>query len=603
MKIKTIVDIYEFYLENFKNRATFQYFDGKVWKYWTGTMFKETAMKFSAFLRATGVVKGDKVLLISHDRPEWHLTDYAVLSIGAVLVPVYPTLNAKDTAYIASHSEAKCAIVSSPMITEKLFYGQKFVGNLKEIVVIEHSGSPRDQILYFNEAVSRGERYLKEEKENFDISIEPMDLSSIIYTSGTTGEPKGVMLTHQNFVENAKAGLARFNLQKNDSALVFLPLAHSFERLANYAYMLGSLKISYAESIDRLAANMRDIKPTIVCAVPRLFERIYSKLLDNASKSPYPKKVFIHLGVRAAKRWAKRKIIERKNSFHISLIHTLFDLLFYRTLRGRMGGKLRFFVSGGAPLNPDLAAFFHGVGLKIVEGYGLTETSPVLTANSDLDLYFGSVGKPLNNVQIKIDTDGEILVKGPNVMKGYFKDEEATRETFTEDGWFKTGDIGHFDEEGRLFITDRKKELIVTAGGKNVAPQVIEAVLKENKYVNQVVVIGDQRPFLSVLIYPHWENVMAYAERKMVQLKDKSELINHPQIMHLFNNVLKRANAKLSRFEQLKAVRLLENELTMEDGDLTPTLKVKRRIVLQKYKDLIDSMYENNYGSQGRRKS
>lgn len=603
MKIKTIVDIYEFYLENFKNRATFQYFDGKVWKYWTGTMFKETAMKFSAFLRATGVVKGDKVLLISHDRPEWHLTDYAVLSIGAVLVPVYPTLNAKDTAYIASHSEAKCAIVSSPMITEKLFYGQKFVGNLKEIVVIEHSGSPRDQILYFNEAVSRGERYLKEEKENFDISIEPMDLSSIIYTSGTTGEPKGVMLTHQNFVENAKAGLARFNLQKNDSALVFLPLAHSFERLANYAYMLGSLKISYAESIDRLAANMRDIKPTIVCAVPRLFERIYSKLLDNASKSPYPKKVFIHLGVRAAKRWAKRKIIERKNSFHISLIHTLFDLLFYRTLRGRMGGKLRFFVSGGAPLNPDLAAFFHGVGLKIVEGYGLTETSPVLTANSDLDLYFGSVGKPLNNVQIKIDTDGEILVKGPNVMKGYFKDEEATRETFTEDGWFKTGDIGHFDEEGRLFITDRKKELIVTAGGKNVAPQVIEAVLKENKYVNQVVVIGDQRPFLSVLIYPHWENVMAYAERKMVQLKDKSELINHPQIMHLFNNVLKRANAKLSRFEQLKAVRLLENELTMEDGDLTPTLKVKRRIVLQKYKDLIDSMYENNYGSQGRRRS
>lgn len=602
MDIKTIVDIYEFYLENFKNKSTFQYFDGKVWKYWTGNIFKETAMKLSAFLRATGVGKGDKVLLISHNRPEWHLIDYSVLSIGAIVVPVYPTLNSKDTAYIAIHSEAKCAVVSSPMMAEKLYYGQKFVGGLKEIVVMEHSGSPRDELFYFNEAVSKGENYLKEEKETFKISIDPLDLASIIYTSGTTGEPKGVMLTHQNFVENAKAGLARFQLQESDNALVFLPLAHSFERLANYAYMLGGLKISYAESIDRLAANMRDIKPTIVCAVPRLFERIYSKLLDNASKSSYPRKVFIHWGVRAAKRWAKQKIIERKKSFLSSIVHSLFELLFYRTLRGRMGGKIRFFVSGGAPLNPELAAFFYGVGMKIVEGYGLTETSPVLTANSDLDLYFGSVGKPLDNVQIKIDSDGEILAKGPNVMKGYFKNEEATRETFTEDGWFKTGDIGNFDEEGRLFITDRKKELIVTAGGKNVAPQVIEAVLKENKYVNQVIVIGDQKPYLSVLIYPNWDNVKAYAERKMVQVKDKSELINHPQIMHLFDNVLKRANAMLSRFEQLKAVRLLENELTAESGDLTPTLKVKRRIVLQKYKDLIDSMYENNYGSQGKKR-
>ncbi|MCX7830677.1 MAG: AMP-binding protein, partial [Acidobacteria bacterium] len=283
-----------------------------------------------------------------------------------------------------------------------------------------------------------------------------------------------------------------------------------------------------------------------------------------------------------------------------SIAHSFFDFFFYRTLRNRMGGKLRFFVSGGAPLNPDIAAFFYGAGMKIVEGYGLTETAPVLTANDDKELYFGSVGKPLENVEIKIDNDGEILAKGPNIMKGYFKDEKATGEVFTENGWFKTGDIGHFDEEGRLFITDRKKELIVTAGGKNVAPQVIEAVLKENKYVNQAVVIGDQKPYLTVLIYPHWENVKAYAERKMVDFRSTSELINHPQIMHLFDNVLKRANAKLSRFEQLKGVRLLENEMTIESGELTPTLKVKRRVILQKYKDLIESMYENSYGTQAR---
>ena len=600
MEIKTIVDIYDFYTESFKNRATFQYCDGKIWRYWTGETFKLTAQKFAAFLKATGVEKGDKVLLISHDRPEWHLCDYAVLSIGAIVVPVYPTLSAKDTAYIASHSEAKCAVVSSPLMAEKLYYGQKFVGDLKEVVVMEHSGSPRDELFYFAEAVAKGDEILRQKRDNQKSDVDPEDIASIIYTSGTTGEPKGVMLTHNNFVENAKAGLARFNFHHDDNAIVFLPLAHSFERLANYAYMCAGLKISYAESIDRLAANMRDVKPTIVCAVPRFFERVYSKLLDNAARSSYSKKVFIHYGVRVAKKWARLKVIENRKRLTVSLIHAIFDILFYRTLRKKMGGKLKFFVSGGAPLNPDIAAFFYGAGMKIVEGYGLTETAPVLTANDDVELYFGSVGKPLNNVQIKIAEDGEIIAKGPNIMKGYFKNEEATKETFTEDGWFKTGDIGHFDEEGRLFITDRKKELIVTAGGKNIAPQVIEAVLKENKYVNQVVVIGDQKPYLTALIYPHWENVKSYAERKMVQFKDISELVDHPQIEHLFDNVLKRANAKLSRFEQLKGVRLLENEMTIENGELTPTLKVKRRVVLQKYKELIDSMYDNSYGSQNR---
>ncbi len=603
LEIKSIVDIYNIYLDNFKNRATYEYYDGKNWKYWTGDIFKATAEKFSVFLKESGVEKGDRVLLISHDRPEWHMVDYAVLSIGAVLVPVYPTLSAKDTAYIATHSEAKCAVVSSPILAEKLYYGQKFVGNLKEIVVMEHSGSPRDELFYFNEAIERGDKILKEKGAYIKTSIDNGDLASIIYTSGTTGEPKGVMLTHKNFVENARAALARFQLNSDDSALVFLPLAHSFERLANYAYMWGGLKISYAESIDRLAANMRDVRPTIMCTVPRFFERVYSKLFDNAAKAPYPKKVFIHWGVRNAKKWANLKVIQKKNNPFVSLAHLFFELTFYRNLRSKMGKKLRFFVSGGAPLNPDIAAFFYGAGMKIVEGYGLTETAPVLTSNEEKELYFGSVGKQLQNVEIKIGKDGEILTKGPNVMKGYFKDENSTKEAFTEDGWFKTGDIGHFDEEGHLFITDRKKELIVTAGGKNVAPQVIEAILKENKYVNQAVVIGDRKPFLTALIYPHWENVKSYAERKMVDYKSISDLVNHPQIKHLFDNVLKRANAKLSRFEQLKAVRLLENEMTVESGELTPTLKVKRRVILEKYSDLISSMYEKSNGSQNRTKN
>jgi long-chain acyl-CoA synthetase len=603
LEIRTVLDIYESHLENLGEGISFSYNNGKSWKGLSGNKFREMGKELAAFLSDLGVTRGDKVLIISHNRPEWHIADYAILSIGAITVPAYPTLSAKDTAFIAIHSEAKAAVVSSPFIAEKLSEGKKWVGDLQEVIVMEHSGAPHEALFYFDEALRKGGAFLKDRNEiASEARPNPEDVASIIYTSGTTGEPKGVLLTHDNFVQDARAGLDRFKFGKEDSALVFLPLAHSFERLACYAYLWVGLRISYAESIDRLLANLREVRPTIMCAVPRLYERIYGRLMEKASRSSYPQKVFIHYGVNIAEKWAKAKVMENRTSIFLSLARTFFNASFYRGFRKRMGGNIRFFVSGGAPLNPDLEAFFYGAGLKIVQGYGLTETSPVLTANSERGICFGSVGTALGNVEVRIEADGEILARGPVVMKGYFKNESATKEVLSEDGWFRTGDIGHFDEKGRLFITDRKKELIVTAGGKNVAPQHLESVLAENKYVNQAVAVGDALPFLSVLIHPNWENVKAYAERKDVKYSTIEELSVHPQIAHLFENVLKRANIKLSRFEQLKAVQLLTKELTVEGGELTPTLKVKRRVVLSKYKDLIDTMYEGGRGGLGREK-
>jgi long-chain acyl-CoA synthetase len=595
LEINNLVDIYEKYIEKYREIETFVDFDGKKWQGISGRQFQKSGRNLSSFLKFQGIKKGDKVLLVANDRAEWHLSDYAILSIGAVVVPVYSTLNSKDTAFIAVHSDAKCAIVSSPLIADKLSDGEKWVGDLREVIVMEHKANlRREGLLYFDEALKLGEEILNSSKENvLNEKIDEDDIASIIYTSGTTGEIKGVILSHKNFVSNAGAVLERFELSDDDCALVFLPLAHSFERLTNYAYMWGGLKISYAESIDKLVSNMQDIKPTIICSVPRFFERVYVKIMENASSSSYLKRNFIRYGIKVAKKWAKLKVLDKKINVFLSVIRFFFDLTFYSKIRKMFGGRMRFFASGGAPLNIDLQAFFYGAGVKIIQGYGLTETSPILTAD-DEKIHFGSVGKPLSNVEIKIAEDGEILAKGPNVMKGYFKNEEETKESFTEDGFFKTGDIGHFDDKGRLFITDRKKEIIVTSQGKNIAPQIIESELLQNEYVSQAVVVGDNRPYLGALIYPNWENVIAYAERKKINYNQVVDLIEDQQIKHLFKDVLKQANVHLSRFERLRTFAILPEELTIEKGEITPTLKLKRKVILQKHKFLVNKMYSHS---------
>jgi long-chain acyl-CoA synthetase len=556
----------------------------------------------SCGLMALGVKPGDKVVLISEDRPKWLITDYAILTAGAVTVPIYPTLNAPETAYIVNDSDASVAVVSNEDQANKLLSQKEALKRLRTIVMMDPPTGPPGDILPWSTMVEWGRDFGKKNPGIHRATaskVRPEDLATIIYTSGTTGLPKGVLLTHSNFVENCRGGMEHLKIDANDKALVFLPLCHSFERMIDYCYFWQGTSIAYAESIEKVADNLGEVKPTIMAAVPRLYEKVYARLMDQAAHSSFLKKVLIHWSIRTVSEWAEAYKSKGKVSGWLAFKRGIADKIVPKKLRARVGGRIRFFVSGGAPLPRHLAVFFYGCGLPIAEGYGLTETTPVITVN-EVDIHnndkirFGSCGRPLPNLQVRIAEDGELWVKGPNVMKGYYKLEEATKEVLTEDGWFATGDIATQDADGYIYITDRKKEIIVTSGGKNVAPQPIENELKRNKYVSQAVLIGDKRPYITALIVPNWDNVIDYAKSKGVDQIDPTKLCSEKVVAHLFENVLERVNANLSRYEQIKRCKLLCKELTAEEGELTPTLKVKRRVIDKKYAALIEELYAAN---------
>ncbi|MCI4397924.1 MAG: long-chain fatty acid--CoA ligase [Acidobacteria bacterium] len=565
-----------------------------AWQQISTREFKGVVRDLSCGLMSLGVKPGDKVVLLSEDRPEWPMAEFAILTAGAVNVALYPTLNAKDSAYIVNDSDAEIAVVSTPEQAAKLLSVKSAMPKLREVIVMDWREGIEPGCLQWEQILSRGRDFDKSQPgrhEKVARAVVPDDLASIVYTSGTTGEPKGAMLTHRNFVENARGGMQVLSFKPSDQAIVFLPLSHVYERTADYCYFWSGASLAYAESIDKVAENMGEVKPTIGAAVPRFYEKVYAKILEQAAHAPYIKKVLIHFCVRTANEWAANWAAGKRAGAWLSFKHKLGDIILYGKIRAKMGGRLRFFISGGAPLPKELGLFFFGMGIKICEAYGLTETSPGLAGNGEERPRFGSIGRCVPNVQLKIAEDGELLAKGPNIMKGYYKKPEATAEVFTKDGWFMTGDIATVDAEGYYYITDRKKEILVTAGGKNVAPQPIENMLKMNKYVSQAVLIGDRRPYITALIVPNWENLKDYAKSKGLDLKEQSQFCGHPQIMHLYGNVLARTNAQLSHHEQIKKCRLLSRELTQEDGELTPTLKVKRRVIAERYGKVIESMY------------
>jgi len=554
----------------------------------------ESVQSIAHGLWTLGLGKGDKVLLLSENRPEWCLCDYGILTAGGVTVPVYPTLHGREAAYIAKNSEASIAIVSTTEQAEKLLASQADLGQVRDLVVMDAPAGDVQGCIAFLDFLRRGKEDMAADPGRFlenASGVKPDDLASIVYTSGTTGRPKGVMLTHGNFTENAKAGVRRLPVAADDLALSFLPLSHVFERLAEFCLFLSGCAVAYSEGIERLVDNMGEIHPTIVAAVPRLFEKAYGRLLDQAAQSSGPKKALIHWSVSVCKQWAEAELEKGGAGLLLRMKHACADRIVPKALRKRMGGNIRFFLSGGAPLARDLGLFFYGASLPVLEGYGLTESSPVIALNGFDRPKYGSIGAPLDGVEVRIAEDGELLARGPNIMKGYYRNPEATAEVLTEDGWLLTGDIAHQDAEGYLYITDRKKEILVTAGGKNVAPQPIENALKMNKYVSQAILIGDGLPYIGALVHPNWENVLAYAESKGVTERDPGNLMTHPQVLHLFENVLERINRNLSRFEQIKRCRLIEREFTQEDGELTPTLKFKRRVILERYRGVIEEMY------------
>lgn len=543
-------------------------------------------------LRAFGVRPGDRVLLLSENRPEWAITDYGCLTGRFILVPVYPTLPANQLPFIANDSGAVVAFCSTPAQAEKFAEIRDQVPYVRHVVCFS-APKPRGADLSFDELLERGAADESPETiaawKRDALAAAPSDLATILYTSGTTGTPKGVMLSHDNLHSNLVAARSIIPFTTDDLSLSFLPLSHSLQRVNDYLAWTTGMGIAYAE-FDSVASSMSELHPTFVVGVPRFFEKVYSRVLENALRmGPIKRRIFFWArGV--GMKWASVTLAGRTPGPLLALQYRIANALVFATLRERTGGRIRYFVSGSAPLAFEINKFFYAAGLKILEGYGLTETSPVVAVNTPEQFRMGTVGKPIAGCEVRLADDGEILVRGPNVMKGYYNNPTATKESIDADGWFKTGDIGTI-EDGFLRITDRKKDLIKTSGGKYVAPQPIEARAKLNKYVNEAVVIGESRKFVSMLIVPNFDHLEKWAAQKGIIWTKRSELIQVPAVREKMEREVASAFEGLASFETPKKIGLLEHEFTLEAGELTPSLKVKRRAIDEHYRDVIDAMY------------
>jgi long-chain acyl-CoA synthetase len=538
-------------------------------------------------LRQWGICKGDRVAILSENRPEWSTADFAILLLGAVTVPIYATLTAEQTAYTLRDSGATVVFVSTERQLQKI---QSVLGQtqLRKIVAMDRVQVPSELasscVLMEAFIGSLGEN-LNAEIESFAHSIQPDDLATIIYTSGTTGVSKGVMLTHGNMASNIEGWLPGFDFHPNQISVSFLPLSHVTARSVDFGLLSQGVTLAYCPFIENLPTTFLEVRPTTCVSVPRVYEKIYAKTEITAQGFP---KRNIYQWALSVGRANEPEILSGK--IPSSLSWKVANKLVFSKIREGLGGQVETFISGGAPLGRDLAEWFATVGIRIHEGYGLTETSPVIAVNTPANHSIGTVGKMLPNVEVRIAEDGEILVRGPSVFKGYWNLPEETRSAF-QDGWFKTGDIGHIDAEGYLSVTDRKKELIKTSGGKFIAPQPIENSLKINPLVGTAVVVGDKRKFACVLIVPNFALLEDWAKNNGVVFSSRTELIADSGVRSLYEEIVARANEKLARFETMKRVVLIPDEFTAENGALTPTMKLRRRVVEERYRALIEGVY------------
>ncbi len=560
------------------------------------TEFGERIENFANGLLSLGIKPGEKVAILSENRPEWAISDIGIISIQGVVVPIYHTNRAKQIEYVIDHSESRILIVSQQNMLNEVLQVRENLGNLEQIFLMDwEEGENADKgVRPFGELLKLGAEYKSEHPEELQKLIDSSnedDIVSYVYTSGTTGNPKGVMLSHKNFLANVKDATQVVDLYPHEVALSFLPLSHVLERMAGYYLILykGGI-IAYAEGVNEVAKNLPEVKPDVMVSVPRLYEKIYAGVLNNMNQGSNLKKKLFYWSVEVGKEWFYTNQDNKTPSLSLKMKHGIADKLVFSKLKALTGGKMRFFISGGAALAKDINEFFHAVGLTILEGYGLTETAPVLSVNTFEKLRLGSVGPALPSVELKIAEDGEILAKGPNVSIGYYKQPEATAEVF-KDGWFYTGDIGYIDEDGYLIITDRKKDIIVTSGGKNVAPQNIEGLLGTDPLIGQAVVLGDKKKYLAALIVPNFETLTAYAKENNIEFINNQDLVGDPKIVTLYNNRIKEAIKDLPSYEQIKKFALLSEEFSSDTGELTPTLKVKRKFVQEKYSDVIGELF------------
>ena len=546
-------------------------------------------------LEDLGVGPGDRVAILSDSRPEWTITDLAILTAGAVTVPVYATLPANQVGYILAHAGARIVVAADEAQAAKVRQERHRLPALERVVVIDREADATGDETLWGDIVERGHRRLMVENglgrryKERAYAIEPDTLATIIYTSGTTGRPKGVMLSHRNFVVNVLDIDALVTITDDDTALSFLPLSHAFERMIVYLYLYKGATIAFGEAFATLGRDMQRVRPTVLTGVPRVYEKLRARIVDAVAAAPRARQGLFAWAVGVGHAAATARLAGREPGALTRLQLPLADRLVLAKIRDRTGGRLRFVVSGSAPLGRDVAEFLFAIGVPVLEGYGLTETSPVLSANPLEAPRLGSVGKVLRSVQLRIAADGEILARGPNVMVGYYDDPEATAATI-RDGWFHTGDIGRLDADGYLSITDRKKELLVTAGGKNVAPQPIEALLKRDPIVAEAVLVGDRQRFVAALLIPDFDILEQRLSGRGADVS-REALVSRADVRELFQPIVDRANTELASYEQVKSFALLPAEFSVDSGELTPTLKVKRRVVAERWTSVIEALY------------
>jgi long-chain acyl-CoA synthetase len=568
-------------------------------------------------LAKLGVTPGDRVALFAPNCPEWHVADFAVLGLGAVVVPIYFRESTERMAYILAHSEAKIIFIAGEEQAKRWSEIAQSSRNVEKVVYAGGAAARKtaapggdrgaaDQIFLNRVLAERGGSSAELSYDALiagagDAEIEAYRrriaglrsdlLASIIYTSGTTGEPKGVMLSHANFTSNSEASFERFELGAGSVALSFLPLAHVYERLVDYGYFFNGVSVAYVARMEDVPQALLEVRPQICAAVPRFFEKLYGNILERGAKTTGIRRRIFDWAIRVERKAAPWRAYGRRVPLRVRCQWRLANRLVYQKFREGVGGRIVEFISGGAPLAPELAEFFNTVGLPLFQGYGLTETSPVIATNLPSASHIGTVGRPIPGVEVRIAVDGELLVRGPCVMQGYYKKPEETRAVLSPDGWLATGDIGRLDADGYLSITDRKKELLKTAGGKMIAPAPIENALKSSPYILSVALVGDRRPYIAALIVPNFVTVQARALQAGVKLASPQEMASSAWVHDLIEGEIKRLTANLAQFETIKRFALLDREFTFDGGELTFTLKLKRRVIDQSYGEVIERLY------------
>lgn len=585
-QVKRLFDIPQHQLKHYPQEVCFAGKQNGEWKKISTQEYINLYNKASRGLLKLGLKQGDAVALISNNRPEWNIMDMAMLQLGITGVPIYPTVSAKDYKYILNDAEIKAVFVSDKELLEK-------VRQIKDEVPTLHHEFSFDPIAgcdHWEKVLELGEDGNQDDVEAIKKTISEDDMATIIYTSGTTGNPKGVILSHANLVSNSVGSTERFPLTDGEKGLSFLPVCHVYERMILYLYQVKGIQVYFAESLETIVADMTDVQPAVFSAVPRLLEKVFDKIVSKGQNLPAPLRALFFWAVDLGLKYEPY----RQNGGWYEFKLKIANALIFKKWRAALGGNVKIIASGSAALQPRLARVFHAAGIPVMEGYGLTETSPVIAVNQEANgmLRFGTVGKPLRGVEVKIAEDGEILCKGPNVMKGYYKLPEKTKEVMDAEGWFHTGDIGLIDSDGFLKITDRKKEIFKTSGGKYVAPQVMENAFKASRFIEQIIVVGENQKFPAALIVPNFEFCSTWAKGKGLDIgSTNAAMAESSELMERIKQEVAHYNEDFGNWEQIKKIHLLPREMSVESGELTPTLKPKRKVIDEKYKSLIEGLY------------